>query len=557
MDSRNFKLSRQGGLWWTAFLLLVAIQPALGEPSEFNTRIPKLPPAWATTSSWYQLSVPMFHNGSKSNDPPDTKPWIATCDPKNTKQSNPPENADSQHLFGGDLQGLQLRLNYLKRLGINALILTDVFSGTVGDFSRPADVKHIDDTLAIEHSLRELKHTIKETSDTLTKSDQLFVAFLYAAHRSGFRVVVDAPWPATDIIDAVHPSKRAANALAATRRWMDPNQDSDPSDGIDGWFFADRKVAGELALAGWYQEVKRINPDAIVISGDGDKFDERVCDVFIDYADLGTLARYRNLEAVSSRLYGKPSVGSKVVKHRFGRVSRLMPAHSTTEIIQADTATIFTYGKYVDESPTSASDRPRPLRGEHVWRLATVYQHLAGASPLVYFGDELGMHEARECGGMPMWWNDVATASGQPGEYSLDFYALTKLMNQLRSRFKALRMGRLRRVESPRLTRRDVLVFSRSLPDEKVIVILNLRNQTRTVSIPVGYPGQLVGVLSPQISPGRVSPFAGPPQTIGGQPVPQLGIGAQRRHADEWGDVTLQLKPETVKLIVIGGIDKQ
>ena len=42
-----------------------------------------------------------------------------------------------------------------------------------------------------------------------------------------------------------------------------------------------------------------------------------------------------------------------------------------------------------------------------------------------------------------------------------------------------------------------------------------------------------------------------------GQPVPQLGIGAQRRHADEWGDITLQLKPETVKLIVIGGTDKQ
>lgn len=183
----------------------------------------------------------------------------------------------------------------------------------------------------------------------------------------------------------------------------------------------------------------------------------------------------------------------------------------------------------------------------------TVFLHLAGAAPLTYFGDEVGMHTVQQCVAMPMWWNDLSSAS-PPSEYRLDFYALTKLMNQLRSRFAALRRGGLSRIELPQPTVHDVLVFSRSLPDEEVIVVLNRGKHDRTILVPVGYPGQLVGVLAPQIQPGRVSPFAGRPQTIGGKPVPQLGIGAQRRHADEWGDVTLNLKPESVKLIVIGDV---
>jgi len=56
-----------------------------------------------------------------------------------------------------------------------------------------------------------------------------------------------------------------AHIMAVTRRWMDPNGDGDPSDGIDGWRL---DVAGEIGATfwkDWRAQVRAINPQALII----------------------------------------------------------------------------------------------------------------------------------------------------------------------------------------------------------------------------------------------------------------------------------------------------
>ncbi len=56
-----------------------------------------------------------------------------------------------------------------------------------------------------------------------------------------------------------------AHVFAVTRRWLDPNGDGDPSDGVDGYRL---DVAEQIPLGFWLQyrsEVKRVNPAALLV----------------------------------------------------------------------------------------------------------------------------------------------------------------------------------------------------------------------------------------------------------------------------------------------------
>lgn len=73
------------------------------------------PPEWVKKTVWYQIFPERFCNGDKTNDPEGVLPW-GSADPT-------PAN-----FFGGDLQGIIDKLDYLKELGINGLYLCPIFT---------------------------------------------------------------------------------------------------------------------------------------------------------------------------------------------------------------------------------------------------------------------------------------------------------------------------------------------------------------------------------------------------------------------------------------------
>ncbi len=56
-----------------------------------------------------------------------------------------------------------------------------------------------------------------------------------------------------------------AHMMAVTRRWMDPNGDGDPSDGIDGWRLDVANEVGRPFWEDWRRLVKSLNPEALIV----------------------------------------------------------------------------------------------------------------------------------------------------------------------------------------------------------------------------------------------------------------------------------------------------
>lgn len=295
----------------TQFLVLccLLVGPAIaGE----TVRSPAVP-AWATQAVWYQVLVCRFCNGDAANDPPGTVPWSSDWGSLLPGEQAPLRDRLFERQYGGDLAGLRSKLAYIRDLGVNAVYLNPVFQAPSQHKYDTTDHRHIDDTYGKAGSMVALSG---ETEDPNTwqwsASDRLFQSVLEEAHGLGLRVVVDGVfnhvgrgfwawrdvvrngrnsayanwfdvtdwgpplrWRAWDGPDGHLPCFRRegdgldpgveAYLLAVVRRWMDPNGDGDPSDGVDGW----RLDAAEQVSHGFWQRfrrtVKAINPDAIIV----------------------------------------------------------------------------------------------------------------------------------------------------------------------------------------------------------------------------------------------------------------------------------------------------
>lgn len=164
-------------------------------------------PDWARDAVWYQVFPERFRNGEPSNDPGDADyenllPWTADWWETHTEYGEAPgaENFYTgagnvwQRRFGGDLQGVQEALPYLRRLGINAIYFNPVFEADSMHKYDATDYRHIDDNFGVK-SATPAQQVPGETDDPATwqwsESDKVFLAFLEAAHKQGFKVIID------------------------------------------------------------------------------------------------------------------------------------------------------------------------------------------------------------------------------------------------------------------------------------------------------------------------------------------------------------------------------
>jgi glycosidase len=114
-------------------------------------------PDWIADAVFYQIFPERFANGDHRLDPPDVVPWDA--------------EPTRDNFFGGDLAGITARLDHIESVGANAIYLTPIFEA---DTNHRYDAK---DYFSIDHRLGDL---------------DAFRAFLDAAHGRGIRVVLDA-----------------------------------------------------------------------------------------------------------------------------------------------------------------------------------------------------------------------------------------------------------------------------------------------------------------------------------------------------------------------------
>ena len=343
--------SMPGSLWKSvAWLACCFAWLSLGQARPLTAPFDE-PPGWAREAIWYQIFVERFRNGDPSNDPkpafmqgayPGYVPanWKVTPWNQDWYEQEDWAKAEVGHFhklaaarrFGGDLQGVLEKLDYLQDLGITAIYFNPLNDSPSLHKYDARNYRHIDRTFGPDpvgdSAIINAEDPVDPETWRWTAADRLFLKIIREVHRRNMRLIIDYSWNHTGItfwawedlkenqsksrfrdwyditsfddpatpedefsyegwlgvktlpelkkVNAVGKRKGyafegdlqpevKAHVFNVTRRWLDPNADGDPSDGVDGFRL---DVASHVPLGFWrdYRKfVRGINPGALLL----------------------------------------------------------------------------------------------------------------------------------------------------------------------------------------------------------------------------------------------------------------------------------------------------
>lgn len=466
--------------------------------------------------------------------------------------------------YGGDLQGVVEKLDDLKDLGVTAIYLNPVFQAHSSHKYDASDHRHIDVNLAWPagegEPPEEWTPIAGETEDpttwTWTPADRYFVdVFLPECRKRGLPVVIDGVWnhcgrrhfafqdvmkngvasryrdwftcefdehgglkswkawdgpsgslPAfrqTPDGNLVQPVKDYIEGV--TRRWMDPDGDGDPSDGVDGWRLDVVPDLGKPFWRDWHRLVRAINPQAITVAEiwqpaheylHGDMFDTQMHYPFA-YPVLDWLAVKPGMKSLE--LHEKLAAAFVDAPATNLIHQNLFASHDTDRYVSMlwNPGREYDRGNNIQNGDKSykAGKPPREIYDLSILGVAIQAMYLG--SPMIYYGDEWGMWGADDptCR-KPLPWPDLGP-SANPDDAA---------MPEIRSKYRewlrlrqdpavgpVLRYGDVRHLE----TDFDRLfAFERAFQGAKVLVIVNARREPiRALQLKADYGDSARAVL--------------------------------------------------------------
>lgn len=163
-------------------------------------------PDWAKGTVFYQIFPDRFCNGNPDNDVCDNEYYYTGGHSKRITEWNKfPDELDVRCFYGGDLQGVRQKLDYLQGLGVEAIYFNPIFVSPSNHKYDTQDYDHIDPHLAVieedmdhrmqhweKHNGYAPKYIKRVTSQTnLEKSNAYFADLVREIHARGMRVVID------------------------------------------------------------------------------------------------------------------------------------------------------------------------------------------------------------------------------------------------------------------------------------------------------------------------------------------------------------------------------
>ncbi len=466
--------------------------------------------------------------------------------------------------YGGDLQGIIDQLDYLRDLGVNALYLNPIFESPSLHKYGATMYHHVDKHFGPDPKGDLELFAREDAADPATwrwsAADQLFLKLLAEAHRRKMRVIIDgvfnhvgipfwafqrarregpdsrfAKWfhirrwddAATSqdefdyqgwigikdlpefAKDARGPHAEVKEHLRAVlRRWMDPNGDGNPADGVDGWRL---DVAAELPLPFWEEFrgwVKAINPEAYLTGeiwwDNFDQFTFRDARPWLDRA-FDSVMNYRFGDAVY-QFFNQPQpfaatefrrlLETMQTEYGSGRSlvqQNLFGSHDTSRIGSAvvnpqyrqDHGAGVEHNRGYQVRPPDAAEKQR-------WKQMVAFQFLAPGAPYIYYGDEVGMWGADDpdCR-KPMVWDDLkydperAHPFGQPRPVDnvapdLNLLKFYRTLATLRRQHLALRRGNFTWLIAD--DARRIVAFRRQSGDDRIVAVFNASDRGATLA---------------------------------------------------------------------------
>jgi glycosidase len=492
--------------------------------------------------------VERFRNGDDANDPVKMRPWTSEW-----YSPSPWEGEDGSTFYdsfvfdrhyGGDLQGLREKLPYLKELGVNALYLNPIFQAESHHKYDATDYRHVDEHFGAGRGDFDRTTALEELGDATTwtwsESDTVFLDTLKAAKKLGFRVILDGVfnhvgtrhpafqdvkergvespyadwfsvrswdpfecdgWAGFDELPAFRKSPEhglASKSLRdhifdVTRRWMDPNGDGDPSDGIDGWRLDVPEEIPQSFWVEWCELVRSINPQAYIV---GEIW--KPAPDWLDGQTFDAVMNYPFAEAALSWIaHDDMKISATELDRRLGELRDTYPSevtyalqnladsHDTDRLVSK----VFNPDRAFDEGNREQADstydgsKPSDLSYRRARLFALLQMTYVGA-PMIYYGDEAGMWGSDDPNNRkPMLWKDlepyVDSDQNQVIDAHLEFY---RSAIALRRAHAALRVGGFRTLITD--DSQDLWVFVREDAEEEILVALNASESDAQFDLP-------------------------------------------------------------------------
>lgn len=424
--------------------------PYIAKPDVYNEE------KWLQEAVVYQIFVDRFCNGNESNDPEDILPWGA--------------NVNQTSMFGGDIQGIIDKLDYLKELGVNLLYLTPIFKSSSNHKYNIADYYKIDSQFGDIEKVKELvskchEREIKIVFDAVfNHSGADFFAFedvLKNQEKSKYKdwyfidsFPVDLKktnyYTFADNI-ATMPKFNTDNddvkkyLLDVAKYWIDEI-------GIDGWRL---DVCDEVDHSFWREfkkAVKKHKKEAIIIGEimheassflKGDQLDG-----IMNYPFEGAMVDFFGNRTINVEMFDEVlSINRNIYMNSITRqMWNLIGSHDTKRFL------------------TECDEKNERMK------LAIAFQFTYIGVPYIYYGDEVGLYggeepESRKC----MIWNEQ--------KQNKELFDLYKKLILIRKNNPTLIYG----IYKTLYCEKNILIFEREYKDEKIIIAINNNNKQNKV----------------------------------------------------------------------------
>ncbi|HLM57662.1 MAG TPA: alpha-amylase family glycosyl hydrolase [Pyrinomonadaceae bacterium] len=507
-------------------------------------------PAWLHHANVYQIFPDRFRNGDPSNDycrPGSTagcptfyggetpilrEPWnTAIGDPR---QPGPFQNAYGNQFYGGDLKGIEQRLDYLQSIGVDTLYLNPIFKARSNHRYDTDDFLEVDPALGGDAALASLKTELERRGMRLildgvfnhSSSDSVYFD-LYQRHAAeggcesaaspyrGWFNFFNANAPCAfgdyeawfgfgslpvfrDDSAGVRDFFYRAPGANVTQYWYER--------GASGWRF---DVANEISH-GWWNEYR---PFAKGYKADGPLVGEIWPDAsqWLAGDQLDSVMNYRFRKNVLGFARGQfnwsdndNSGGNTIVAltpSQFDRALRSVredyPAQATAAMLNLVGSHDTNRSLYVltvggDDGLAEAKER---------LKLSALFQFTYPGAPMVYYGDEAAINAPALANGpngpeddpynrAPYPWADEAgdaSAYGPADQGLVNYYAT---LAHMRKQHLALRTGSFETLltgdTTPSTTDDSTYAFARAGGGEAVVVALNNGAGANAASVPVG-----------------------------------------------------------------------
>jgi cyclomaltodextrinase / maltogenic alpha-amylase / neopullulanase len=465
--------------------------------------------------------------------------------------------------YGGDLEGILQKLPYLVELGIGAIYLNPLFMAPSHHKYDGAMYHHIEPTFGPDpegdRKIIAQEDPLNPHSWQWTKADLLALRFIRECHNYNIRIIFDGVfnhlgvssfafsdlqrkgrksiyadwftvknWPEDggelqyegwfgipDLPEIREDSNGIVKGpkeyiLNCTRRWMDPDGDGNPSDGIDGWRLDVAFCINHRFWKDWRKFVKQINPDAYLTAEvidsiskvrpylEGDEFDA-VMNYNLGFALAGFFIGDQPMSPASfdsmlTSLRGAFQTSPYIQQNLFdSHDTNRMASH----VVNGERKKYRNWGEYFgwSQSKNPAYNTRKPNDEEkNIQKQIIAFMMCYVGAPMFYYGTESGMWGANDpdCR-KPMVWPDTKynpecvnpdqSKRGvcDPVFFDEDLARYIRSLIHLRNSSGALRNGTYKTIISS--TNDDLFGFERKKDDEHYIILFNRSNIKRIVEL--------------------------------------------------------------------------